>query len=155
LKGLAAHLELLSLVKHSPELFYLILYHLCGRLLPNERIGATETIPEVVNLTSLLADERCGAGVGFSLSNRSQSISCSGDRGIRINRCGRLGSVELSGSAALVSDIIAPLHFANDPMQQARSDHFVLAKLRRDVLKHGVAVGLRYGLAACINRSSS
>jgi hypothetical protein len=30
-------------------------------------------------------------------------------------------------------------------MQQARSDHFVLAKLRRDVLKHGVAVGLRYG----------
>jgi hypothetical protein len=27
---------------------------------------------------------------------------------------------------ALVSDIIAPLHFANDPMQQARSDHFVL-----------------------------
>jgi hypothetical protein len=29
-------------------------------------------------------------------------------------------------------------------MQQARSDHFVLAKLRRDVLKHGVAVGLRY-----------
>ena len=67
LKGLAAHLELLSLVKHSPELFNLILYHLCGRLLPNERIGATETIPEVVNLTSLLADERCGAGVGFSL----------------------------------------------------------------------------------------
>src|SRR3954468_1957322 len=30
-------------------------------------------------------------------------------------------------------------------MQQARSDHFVLAKLRRDVLKHGVAGGLRYG----------
>jgi hypothetical protein len=45
----------------------------------------------------------------------------------------------------LVSHIIAPLHFANDPMQQARSDHFVLAKLRRDVLKHGVAGGLRYG----------
>ena len=67
MKGLAAHLELLSLVKHSPELFYLILYHLCGGLLPNERIGATETISEVVNLSSLLADERCGAGVGFSL----------------------------------------------------------------------------------------
>ena len=32
-----------------------------------------------------------------------------------------------------------------DPMQQARSDHFVLAKLRRDVLKQGIAVGLRYG----------
>ncbi|MGB9269966.1 MAG: hypothetical protein WCB74_12215 [Pseudolabrys sp.] len=30
-------------------------------------------------------------------------------------------------------------------MQQAGSDHFVLAKLRRDVLKYGVAVGLRYG----------
>ena len=30
-------------------------------------------------------------------------------------------------------------------MQKARSDHFVLAKLRRDVLKHGVAGGLRYG----------
>ena len=50
-----------------------------------------------------------------------------------------------SSGTALVNDIIAPLHFANDPMQQARSDHFVLAKLRRDVLKHGVAVGLRYG----------
>ena len=51
----------------------------------------------------------------------------------------------LCRSTALVSDIIAPLHFANDPMQQARSDHIVLAKLRRDVLKHGVAGGLRYG----------
>ena len=51
----------------------------------------------------------------------------------------------LCRSTALVSDIIAPLHFANDPMQQARSDHFVLAKLRRDVLKQGIAVGLRYG----------
>ena len=51
----------------------------------------------------------------------------------------------LCRSTALVSDIIAPLHFANDPMQQARSDHFVLAKLRRDVLKHCVAGWLRYG----------
>ena len=42
----------MSLVKHSPELFHLVLDHLCGRLLPNERVGATETIPEVVNLTS-------------------------------------------------------------------------------------------------------
>ena len=47
-------------------------------------------------------------------------------------------------STALVSDIIAPLYFANDPMQQARSDHFVLAKLRRHLLKEGVAVWLRY-----------
>jgi hypothetical protein len=30
------------------------------------------------------------------------------------------------------------------PMQQAGSDHFVPAKLRRDVLKQGVPVWLRY-----------
>ena len=48
-----------------------------------------------------------------------------------------------SSGTALVNDIIAPLHFADDPMQQAGSDHFVLAKLRRDVLKQGIAV--RYG----------
>ena len=46
-----------------------------------------------------------------------------------------------SSGTALVNDIIAPLHFADDPMQQAGSDHFVLAKLRRDVLKQGIAVG--------------
>ena len=45
----------------------------------------------------------------------------------------------------LVNDIIAPLHFADNPMQQAGADHFVLAKLRRNVLKQGIAVGLRYG----------
>jgi hypothetical protein len=28
---------------------------------------------------------------------------------------------------ALVNDILAPLHFADDPMQQAGSDHFVPA----------------------------
>jgi hypothetical protein len=55
-----------SLVKHSPELFHLVLDHLCGRLLPNERVGATETIPEVVNLTSLLANERCGGRRAFA-----------------------------------------------------------------------------------------
>src|SRR4029078_1241319 len=32
-----------------------------------------------------------------------------------------------------------------NPWQKRRSAHFVLAKLRRDVLKHGVAGGLRYG----------
>jgi hypothetical protein len=31
-------------------------------------------------------------------------------------------------------------------MQQAGADHFVLAQLRRNVLKEGVAVGYRYGL---------
>jgi hypothetical protein len=50
----------LSLVKHSPELFHLVLDHLCGRLLANERVGATETIPEVVNLTKTLPVVREG-----------------------------------------------------------------------------------------------
>ena len=48
-----------------------------------------------------------------------------------------------SSGTALVNDIIPPLQFADDPMQQAGSDHFVLAKLRRDVLKQGIAVPLR------------
>ena len=48
-------------------------------------------------------------------------------------------------TTALINDIIAPLRFADDPMQQARSDYFVLAKLSRDVLKQGIAVGLRHG----------
>jgi hypothetical protein len=52
--------------------------------------------------------------------------------------------VELSDSAALVSDIIATLHFADDPMQQAGSDHFVSAKLRRNVFKERIALGRRY-----------
>ena len=50
-----------------------------------------------------------------------------------------------SSGTALVNDIIAPLHFADDPMQQAGSDHFVLAKLRRDVLNEGIAVGYGFG----------
>ena len=44
----------------------------------------------------------------------------------------------------LVNDIIA-LHFADNPMQQAGADHFVLTKLRRDVLKQGIAVGYGFG----------
>ena len=50
-----------------------------------------------------------------------------------------------SSGTALVNDIIAPLHFAHDPMQQAGSDRFVLAKLRRDVLKKGFAAGYGFG----------
>jgi hypothetical protein len=42
----------------------------------------------------------------------------------------------------LISDILAFLHFADDPMHQAESEHFVLAKLR-DVLKQSVALGRR------------
>ena len=59
----------------------------------------------------------------------------------------RAGAAGRPPQTALVDEIIAPLHFADDPMQQARSDHFVLAKLRRDVLKQGIAVGLRYGFS--------
>ncbi len=44
---------------------------------------------------------------------------------------------------ALVSDIIAHLHFAYDPMQQAGSNHFMPAKLRRNVFKEGIAVERR------------
>ena len=35
---------------------------------------------------------------------------------------------------------------ASDPMQQTGADHFVLAKLRRNVPKEGIAVGYRHGL---------
>ena len=35
-----------------------------------------------------------------------------------------------SSGTALVNDIIAPLQFADAPIQQAGSDRFVLAKLR-------------------------
>ena len=48
-----------------------------------------------------------------------------------------------SSGTALINDIIAPLHFADDPMQQAGSEHFVAAKLRRNVLKKSIAVGRR------------
>ena len=40
---------------------------------------------------------------------------------------------------------IAPLHFADYPMEQAGSHHFVLAKVCRDVIKEGVAVRYRQG----------
>ena len=48
-----------------------------------------------------------------------------------------------SSGTALVNDIIVPAHFADDPMQQAGSEHFVAAKLRRNVLKKSIAVGRR------------
>jgi hypothetical protein len=38
---------------------------------------------------------------------------------------------------------IAPLYFGYDPMQQARPDHFMLAKFRHDVIEEGVALGDR------------
>ena len=54
--------------------------------------------------------------------------------------------MELSRRTTLVSDIIALLHFADNPMQQAGSDHLVAAKLHCDVLKEGIAVGRCYRL---------
>jgi hypothetical protein len=41
---------------------------------------------------------------------------------------------------------IARLHFAYDAMQQAGSDHFVPAKLRRNIFKESIALGDRYWL---------
>ena len=38
------------------------------------------------------------------------------------------------------------LHFADNPMQQAGSDHLVAAKLHCNVLKEGIAVGRCYRL---------
>jgi hypothetical protein len=62
---------------------------------------------------------------------------------------------DLSCRTALVSDIIAPLHIADDPMQQTGSDHLVAAKLRRNVLKKSIAIGCRYRFAACISKLNS
>jgi hypothetical protein len=50
----------------------------------------------------------------------------------------------LSGTSALVSDMIALLQFADDPMQQAGSDHVMAAKLCHNVLKKSIAVGRRH-----------
>jgi len=36
----------------------------------------------------------------------------------------------------------------DDPMQQAGSQHFVLAKLGRHVSKGGITIGLRYGFGS-------
>jgi len=66
-RALAARLDLPSLVEHSPERLHLLLDHLCGGLTANERISMTESVPEIVYFVGLLADERCGAGVRFSL----------------------------------------------------------------------------------------
>jgi hypothetical protein len=57
----------LSLIKHSLELFHLLLDHRGWGLVTNERVGATEPIPEVVDLVALLADERGGGRRAFAL----------------------------------------------------------------------------------------
>jgi hypothetical protein len=66
----------------------------------------------------LLADERCGARVGFTLLQSFAKYLLLGRQGHSQVR--GHGSVELSGSAALISDTIALLHFTDHPMQQAR-----------------------------------
>lgn len=48
----------------------------------------------------------------------------------------------------LISDIVALLRFSDDPMQQAGADHFVLTKLRGNLLKKGVAVRRRNSLSS-------
>jgi hypothetical protein len=68
-----------------------------GGLTANERIRPTESVPQIVYLMNLLTDERCGAGIIPSLAQ-----------------------------TAMVTDIIALLHFADVPMEQAGSDHLVL-----------------------------
>ena len=78
----------MSLLKHSPERLHLVLDHLCGGFTANERIGATEPVPEVVYLMGLLADEFCRAWLGFSLLHTFAEYLCSGYRGIPINPAG-------------------------------------------------------------------
>src|SRR3954447_25329456 len=82
-------------------------------------------------------------GSGFPFSSPSQSTSSSGDRGICIFPRG-LHSMELPRGTALVSNIIALLHFADDPMEQAGSDHFVLPQLRRDIFEKRIALRRSY-----------
>jgi hypothetical protein len=72
-----------ALLKHSPERLHLI-EHLCGGPTANESIGMTESVPEIVNFLSLLTDECCGTRRRLSVLD-SQSFSCSGESGIRIN----------------------------------------------------------------------
>ena len=83
-------------------------------------------------------------GLGSPFSSPWQRTSSSGDRGICITPRGAsfTGIIPYYGVGQRHHSAAALRY---DPMQQARSDHFVLAKLRRDVLKHGVAGGLRYG----------
>jgi hypothetical protein len=60
--------------KHSLDLLHLLMDYLCWRLLANERVGATEPIPQVVDFMGLLPDERAAAvGVLSPFSRRSKS----------------------------------------------------------------------------------
>src|SRR4051812_45726448 len=61
--------------------------HLAGRL---RHIGPASVTAES-GLVGVIYSERSGAGLGFPFSTRSQSASCSGDRGIRVSpRAGQI-----------------------------------------------------------------
>ena len=60
-------------------------------------------------------------------------------------RCWRVLPICLFVAASVRANI-APLHFAYDRMQQTGADYLMLAKLRRNFLKEGVAVGYRHVL---------
>ena len=96
-------------LKHHRERLHLLSDHRSGGLTANERIGATELVPEVVISWACLRMSTAARGSGSPFSTRSQSASCSFPS---IPRRGR-HSVKLSRTTALVSDIIAPMISSN------------------------------------------
>jgi hypothetical protein len=79
---------------------------------------------------------------------------CLAPQGAGFFQCCRASRVSSDRIPALVSDIIAPLHFSYDPIEQTGADHLVLAKLWRHVLRKGRALTGR-SFAACMSRSKS
>jgi hypothetical protein len=80
--------------KHNPELLHLLLDHLCWGLLVNERVGATEPIPEIVDLMGLLADKSCGGRRAFALLQALAKRLLFRGEGHCINACGGLCPTE-------------------------------------------------------------
>jgi hypothetical protein len=91
-----------------------------------------ESDPEIVYLLALLADERCGPGRGLSLLQTLAKFLLLGRQ--RHSHQPRGGGLVQWNYPAL-RRWSATLHFADDPMQQAGTNHFVLAKLCRDVFQ--------------------
>jgi len=54
-------------LKQLSDLLHLLVDHLGWRLLANNRVGPTEAIPEIVDLMSLMANERCCSRRAFAL----------------------------------------------------------------------------------------
>jgi hypothetical protein len=82
-------------LKHHRERLHLLSDHRSGGLTANERIGATESVPEVVISWACLRMSTAARGSGSPFSTRSQSASCSGDRGISINPAPRASFSEI------------------------------------------------------------